>query len=254
MSLDLNDLLKDWPHEPGKLNVRKIIGSDGREKLQLRIDLGLIQMEMEGRPDGQKPHGVESLLAYHQVRARNRARRGEVYLLSFEDCSELQQEGIQYYHRYISLFQINDFSGVIRDTQRNLDLLTFVSEHVENEEMAWPQEQFRPYIVMMLTRARAAQALARGELTAAIREIEKGRDIILELYQKVGSSDGAKSSEVEFLDEWLEEIRKKKPMTKLEKLQREMDKAIATEAYERAAELRDAIKAQAQKRRRAKEA
>jgi protein-arginine kinase activator protein McsA len=32
-------------------------------------------------------------------------------------------------------------------------------------------------------------------------------------------------------------------MTKMEKMQREMDNAIAAEAYERAAELRDAIKA-----------
>src|SRR5205809_890337 len=67
MSLDLNDLLKDWPHEPGRLNVRKIRGRDGKEKLQLRIDLGVIQMEMEGRPDGQQPHGHGSLLAYHQA-------------------------------------------------------------------------------------------------------------------------------------------------------------------------------------------
>jgi len=254
MSLDLNDLLKDWPHEPGKLNVRKVRGSDGREKIQLRIDLGLIQMEMDGRPDGQKPRGCESLLAYHQARARNRERRGEVYLLSADECSELQQEGIQFYHRYISLFQLNDFHGVIRDTQRNLELLAFVSGHVENEEMAWPQEQFRPYITMMLTRARAALALGRGELNAAIREIEKGRDTILDLYQKAGAADGARSAEIEFLEEWLEEIRKKKPVTKLEKLQREMEQAIAVEAYERAAELRDAIRAQSEKRRRAKEA
>jgi protein-arginine kinase activator protein McsA len=37
-------------------------------------------------------------------------------------------------------------------------------------------------------------------------------------------------------------------MTKLQKMQREMDRAIATEAYERAAELRDQINAQLQKR------
>jgi len=33
MSLDLNDLLRDWPHEPGQLKVRKIVGADGRDKL-----------------------------------------------------------------------------------------------------------------------------------------------------------------------------------------------------------------------------
>ena len=117
MSLDLNDLLRDWPHEPGQIKVRKILGSDGHEKIQLRIDLGLIQMETTGRPDGQKPHGFESLLAYHQSLAKEKEQSGEeTYVLTPEEVAELQQEGIQYYHRYISFFQLNDFAAVIRDT------------------------------------------------------------------------------------------------------------------------------------------
>ena len=53
-----------------------------------------------------------------------------------------------------------------------------------------------------------------------------------------------RSPEVAFLDEWMQEIRARQPLTKLEKMQREMETAIANEAYERAAELRDAIRAQ----------
>ena len=135
MSLDLNTLLKDWPHESGAIKVRKIIGLDGREKLQLRIDLGVLQMEATGRPDGTRPHGCESLLSYHQQRATRATQRGETYELSAEECTELQQEGIQYYHRYLSLFQINEFAGVVRDTQRNLDLFDFVTAHSGREEL-----------------------------------------------------------------------------------------------------------------------
>jgi len=75
MSLDLNTILKDWPHESGAIKVRKVAGLDGREKLQLRIDLGVLQMEMSGRPDGVRPHNCESLLAYHQLRAAQRPAR-----------------------------------------------------------------------------------------------------------------------------------------------------------------------------------
>jgi len=128
MSLDLNTILKDWPHEGGTIKVRKILGLDGREKLQLRIDLGVLQMEMTGRPDGNRPHGCESLLVYHQLRAARAEEKGENYQLTTEQCAEMQQEGIQYYHRYLSLFQLNDFAGVVRDTQRNLDLFTFVTD------------------------------------------------------------------------------------------------------------------------------
>jgi len=243
MSLDLNSLLKDWPHEPGSVKVRKIIGLDGREKLQLRIDLGVLQMEIAGRPDGQRPHNCESLLAYHQRRAERAEARGETYELTAEQCNDLQQEGIQYYHRYLSLFQINDFAGVIRDTQRNLDLFAFVAEHADREEMIWSFQQFRPYVLMMNTRAKASILLGEGKFADAMREIEAGRDAIQDFFNQSSFPElVSKSSELAFLEEWLEEVSSKRPLSKLEVMQREMEVAIASELYERAAELRDAIK------------
>jgi hypothetical protein len=243
MSLDLNWLVKDWSHEPGAIKVRKIMGLDGKEKLQLRIDLGLLQMEMEGRPDGQRPHNCESLLHYHQRRAKRAGERGEPYVLTPEQCAELQQEGIQYYHRYLSLFQINDFQGVIRDTQRNLDLFNFIATHTDRDELAWSFQQFRPYVIMMNTRAKASIFLGEGKFAEGMKEIERGRDTIQEFFQQSNFPELAqKSSELAFLEEWLEEVSSKRPLSKLEIMQREMETAIAKELYERAAELRDAIK------------
>jgi hypothetical protein len=243
MSLDLNTILKDWPHENGNIKVRKIAGLDGREKLQLRVDLGVLQMELAGRPDGRRPHNCESLLEYHQKRAARAAAKGETYELTTEQCAELQQEGIQYYHRYLSLFQLNDFEGVVRDTQRNLDLFTFVSEHTDREDFSWSLQQFRPYVLMMNTRAKASILLGQGKFSEAIAEIEHGRDAITDFLQQSNFPElVSKSSEIAFLDEWLEEVKAKRPLSKLEIMQREMETAIAKELYERAAELRDAIK------------
>ena len=243
MSLDLNTILQDWPHENGNVKVRKIAGLDGREKLQLRVDLGVLQMEMIGRPDGQRPHNCESLLEYHQRRAVRAAEKGEDYELTPEECAELQQEGIQYYHRYLSLFQINDFTGVVRDTQRNLDLFTFVTEHTDRDELSWSLQQFRPYVLMMNTRAKASILLAQGKFGEAMSEIERGRDAIAEFFQHSNFPElVSKSSEIAFLDEWREEVKAKRPLSKLEIMQREMETAIGKELYERAAELRDAIK------------
>ncbi len=243
MSLDLNTLLKDWEHESGAIKVRKVLGLDGREKLQLRIDLGLLQMEMTGRPDGNRPHNCESLLQYHQRRAARSEARGDAYELTSEQCSELQQEGIQYYHRYLSLFQINDFPAVIRDTQRNLDLFEFVANHSDRDELVWSFQQFRPYVLMMNTRAKASILLGDGKFAQAMLEIERGRDLIVEFFQSSNFPEMAqKSSEIAFLEEWLEEVSSKRPLTKIEIMQREMEVAVASELYERAAELRDAIK------------
>ena len=241
MNLDLNTLLEGWPHESGQIRVRKIKGNDGREKIQLRIDLGLIQMEATGRPDGLRPNGSESLLDWHREQAVEAGAEGLPYTLGGDDCNELHQEGVQYYHRYIALFQLDDFAGVIRDTQHNLELFALVSKYAEREEMAWSFEQFRPYVMMMNTRAKASLELERNDVPAAIRQIERSRDRILELLKK--RPDPTESCpEVEFLNEWMEELQSKRPLSKLETLQQEMDRAIAAEAYERAAELRDAIR------------
>ena len=250
MSLDLNELLGDWPHEPGQIKVRKILGADGKEKLQLRIDLGLIQMEMAGRPDGLEPHNCESLLEFHSRRAERAETKGDKFELTADEVGEMQQEGIQYYHRYISLFQLQDYLGVIRDTQRNLEMVDFVTKHSSSDELSWSVEQFTPYVRMMNTRAKAAIAIEREDFVEAVNLIEKGMQKIRDFYSATDNLEMAEQSpELAFLQEWLDEVRGKKPVTKLEKMQREMAQAIAAEKYERAAELRDAIKALTMRRR-----
>src|SRR5690242_18090365 len=76
-SKDISQVLRGWAYEPGVINVRKIHGTDGAPKLQMRLDLGLLQMEMNGRPDGVRPHGCESLLEYFEKQlADHRKRHG----------------------------------------------------------------------------------------------------------------------------------------------------------------------------------
>ena len=212
------------------------------EKIQLRIDLGLIQMEMHGRPDGIRPHGFESLLQYHQARASNASAGDQPYSLSEMDVVALQQEGAQYYHRYLSLFQLRDFQNVIRDTERNLQMLDFVNKHATDEDAKWALEQFRPYIIMMHTRARASLELKEGNTGQAVKLIEAGKQKIEEFYRAIGQPEWIESSsELVFLNDWLKELRDAVPLTPLELMERDLKRAIADEAYERAAELRDAI-------------
>jgi hypothetical protein len=242
-NLDLNDLLEGWPHEPGQVKARKIIGRDGCEKIQLRIDLGLIQMEMHGRPDGLRPHGFESLLHYHQAKAAMVNSGEQAYALSEADVAALQQEGAQYYHRYLSLFQLRDFENVIRDTARNLEMLDFVSEYATDEDSKWMLEQFRPYVIMMNTRARASLELKDGNTGEAVRLIEAGKEKIEAFYRAIGQPEWIESSnELAFLNDWLREVRDAVPLTPLELMERDLKRAIDDEAYERAAELRDAIR------------
>ena len=96
---------------------------------------------------------------------------------------------------------------------------------------------------MMNTRAKASLLLHEGKFADAMREIERGRDTIIEFFQQSNFPELAtKSNEVAFLEEWLEEVSAKRPRSKLEIMEREMETAIGKELYEKAAELRDAIK------------
>jgi hypothetical protein len=66
MSIDISDLLEQWDYVPGQVVVRKFRGKNGLDKIQLRVDLGLLQMNATGRPDGKRPFGQESLLEHYQ--------------------------------------------------------------------------------------------------------------------------------------------------------------------------------------------
>ena len=62
----LDYLLSDWAFAPGQVLVRQIQGEDGRDLLQMRIDLGILQMETKGRPDGVMPEGFETFYSHLQ--------------------------------------------------------------------------------------------------------------------------------------------------------------------------------------------
>ena len=43
---DIDSVLEDWDYIPGEVNARRVTARDGRELLQMRVDMGLLQMEI----------------------------------------------------------------------------------------------------------------------------------------------------------------------------------------------------------------
>lgn len=74
--MDLTEALNEWPYEPGQINVRVIEGNDGDPKIQMRLDLGILQMEVTGRPDGQRPNNCDSYLEYFETLVDDMAAGG----------------------------------------------------------------------------------------------------------------------------------------------------------------------------------
>src|SRR5262249_9127905 len=142
---DLRNLLQSWPYDPEK-DARILKGEDGREVLQVRTPMGIEQYEMDGRPDGQRPHGMESALEFHlgKLQAVKAAGREAEFDLNQRECSELFNEGTLYYFRYVRLFQLKDWARTIRDTARNLRAFDFVHRYARREQDQQFLEKWRP--------------------------------------------------------------------------------------------------------------
>jgi len=247
MNFDISSLLEQWDYQAGQVIVRRFRGGDGVDKIQLRVDLGLLQMNASGRPDGKRPFGHESLMEHYQEQLgkfrREHANDEKSFRLTPEDCGKLQQEAIQYHHRYICLFQLEEFDAVIRDAERNLKVFDFVQRYAGTDELAWSLQQFRPQLLMMRVRARGAIALKDHRYDKVVRIIEDGLEEIRQFYREHDRQDLLETSgELESLEMWLEEIQTKRPMTPREKLETALNEAVRNENYEEAARVRDALR------------
>jgi hypothetical protein len=243
LSKDIKAILAGWEHDPDEVQVRIVPGDDGREKLQMRLDLGVLQMELSGRPDGQRPHGAESVLDLLEARALELASSGEEFALQGDDCVALMREGLQYYHRYLALFHLGRFDLVARDTERNLRLFAFVVRYAQNPREKMQFDQYRPYVTMMRARALGLAALERSDHRSALARIDEGIEGIRAFLGEYGHSEkDFKCSELKFLRDWRREVEKGRRLGPLERLEEQLGLAIAREQYEEAARLRDQIK------------
>jgi hypothetical protein len=242
---DISRILDGWGFDPDDICARTITGLDGRDKLQVRVDLGMLQMELDGRPDGLRPEGHPSLLDRHLSRL---AEHEEVhhsdagFRLSKEDCEALGHEGLQYYHRYVCLMRLGDFSRVVADTEHNLSIFDLVNAYACASHRA-AFEQHRPYVLMVHTRARGEMRLAEEDVDGALRVVREGLARIAAFVKEFeGPGVEVDRDELRALESWAEEIEERRPVGLKQRLTQQLEEAIAEEKYERAARIRDRIR------------
>lgn len=272
MDRDLTELLEEWPFEPGKISVRVIEGKDGEPRIQVRLDLGILQMYVAGRPDGKRPEGFDSLLEFQesQIDQMQMEQIGDTdtpepeqlanfdappededdediprppRFLTAEVCKALREEAQQYYHRYIALLVLEDYEAVVRDTSRNLRVLDLFRDYAIEEEDRVAMESHRPYIMMMRARALASQAMQVEENKAAIFAIDEGLESLKTYYETMGRPElFDESGEVQMLRDMRDALVPKLPVSQKAELRQRLDAAIASENFELAAILRDEIR------------
>jgi hypothetical protein len=248
MSNDISSIVSGWPYDPDEVRARWIQTADGTRKVQLRLDLGVFQMELEGRPDGTRPQGLSSLLEKYIEEEMRAPGKTLPHQLDSDACAELQQEVMQYYYRIMAFYALGDLAGVVRDSDHNLDLIDIVSEYAVDDEVAWQFMQLYPYMRMMNVRARAESGMQAGqfaEAEAVVREAMVDLESFFAENYEPANEDGSPvppPPELETMRDLLAQIDRRRPRSETETLKEELARAVDLENYEKAAFLRDQLK------------
>jgi hypothetical protein len=253
MRRDIDEALRGWPFDPdaGEILAREVKARDGRAIVQVRVELGILQMEVEGRPDGERPHGFTTYLDFMRHRVASRGREAGSsgagrWTMSTEHCTESDREFVQFYQRRVAWLSIQRYDRALRDADHTLALMDFVARHGINEDYISAHERLRGLVLFHRTQAAAAMALERRRPDEAIEVVQDGSDRLVRHHRSwcESNNDEDEIPDLPLLDQLRqleEEIRKNFAVEKT--LREQLEEAVALEDYEKAARLRDEIRA-----------
>ena len=241
MKQDIDAVLEGWGYKPGAVQARLVRARDGRQVIQLRVDLGVLQLETSGRPDGTRPHGHTTYFEYLKQQARKAQRADREFTLDEDQCEEADREFVQYYHRRVSWLALKQYAKALRDSDHTLAFMDFVKRHSPGEEYTRAHEQYRGFVLFQRTQAAAALQVEHDRPEQAIDEVRTGLDQLRAFF-----------AEFE-LEEQMEDDRMVQHLRHIETtlreqyhigatLQEQLAEAVAREDYEQAARLRDKMK------------
>ncbi len=236
---DIDHILSRWPFDPLTVNVR-LLELSQRQVLQMRVDMGVLQLEIEGRPDGGRPEGNNSYFELLKSKARG---SNEEFVLNEHECIEVDREFVQFYHRRVCWLQLKEFNRAVSDADHTLGLMDFCKAHSPDEQWTVSHEQYRPFVLYHRTQA---AALAKLELDVennaelAIEEVNIGLEQLRKLFEVYEAEEQFEEDElIQRLLEFKASLKEKYEIDKT--LNEQLEEAIAAEDYERAAEIRDEL-------------
>jgi len=235
---DIDTILARWPFRPGEVNVRLVKARGGRQVLQMRVDMGLLQLETDLRPDGERPGGAET---YYDYLVGEVIRAGDGFQLSEEQCAEADREFVQFYHRRICWLSLREYAKAARDADHSLAFMDFVRDHSPDEDWTLSHEQYRPFVLFHRVQAGALAALEDSGPERAIEEINAGLDRFRNLFEQYDAAEQFAEDElVQRLEEMRENVRHRYDVGLT--LDEQLAEAVQSENYELAAELRDRLR------------
>lgn len=232
---DIDAALNGWGYKPDVVQARVVTAGDGRDVLQMRLDLGIMQLEMSGRPDGTRPHGHDTFFEYLKSQAEDEM------VLDDDQCQQADREFMQFYHRRICWLALGEYGRAVTDADHTLAFMDFVRDHSPSEDYTEAHEQYRGFVLFHRTQAEAAARAEDDDPEGAVDAIRQGaKRIGAALAEADAEYDPDTDPMLAQLDRLADEIRKRHNVK--ETLQEQLDKAVAAEDFETAARIRDQIR------------
>jgi len=209
-------------------------------------------MDLDGRPDGQRPYGSESVLRY----LLDKTREGNGFQPEDRHWQELDREIVQFYHRRIALLSVGGaaqargdakvaaacYRRAVRDADHNLAIMDFIRKFSDDSEHVDEHERHRSFVLLHRTLAAAQALVMQGAREAAIDTLKDGTDRIRAYYDK---QDKAHLAEFDssILQIRLLERRLRREFSIDRTLREQLADAIRREDFRLAAEIRDRLNA-----------
>ena len=233
----IDRILRDWPYDPDAINVRMTKGDNGRAIIQMRVDLGLLQLEIAGRPDGLRPQGFDS---YYDYLVGEAVHLGEDFVMDDDQCDEADREFVQYYHRRNCWLRLREFRKAMEDANHTLGLMDFCRDHSPDQNWTISHEQYRPYVLFQRTQAEALAELEERGAQEAVEAIQRGLDRIYEVFAEHDAEEHFDE------DEMVSRLKELKDSLNDQfdgeaRLRQQLSEAVAAEQYELAAKIRDEL-------------
>lgn len=230
---DISPILGRWEFSDGIPRVRFLDGIGENRRIQIRLEAGIMQFELQGRPDGKHPEGAESWLEFWTASTEK---------LVQNECEILRGEILLYHQRAAAFLMLEDFASVVRDCDRNLFAIDFVWSRATRGADLQPFDAIRIATVLLRTRAEASMCIRIRDTQGALAAIDRG---LANLHGGAGSSHRLSeddSSEASTLRAMRDALVPKLPSSQRVDLESRLKHALRMENYELAAILRNELR------------
>lgn len=166
--------------------IRILTIEDGREVVVVQPNAFTVsRLYASGRPDGVRPHGMDSYYDYFSGKLEKYAEENgsrDGFELTEDEWETLFEESFLRYTRYLLFAGIKRWKDVRRDTDTNLSVTNMAREFAPSE-IAWSSYQYKGYMLMMNSIAKAELSLQDNDPETALQHIDLG-------IQKIGEFCG----------------------------------------------------------------